>query len=1102
MSKPVFAGRRRREISVPAAVTAAAVAVVGSCVARANTVTATFVGATGSGWNTAGNWTPSGVPNNGTNGVSDYNVILGPSGIVTAMDLPGATIDTLTVNAGDQLTINPALTLNINGPTVTNNGVIQVDALTSNANLNFTANTTVSGTGSILLDDYNPYATLNSGAGATVNFSSGQTVHGVGVVNASAINNGTFNADYGGRSLVLQTGNMANNNLFEATGGGTLLINGITVNQSSAGLIKSDNTSSVSIMTSIINGGTINAASGGFINVNSSVFNAVKIGAGTTVVVQPASVLTITGGTLVDNGLIQVDTYSSNAQINFATNTTLSGTGAIFLDDNNPHPSVNTSAGAVLTQSAGHSITGSGDIDAALVNNGVVNANFPGQSLVAQISNMSNTSLFEATGGGTLAINGITLTQSGAGQILSDNLSSVSIYGGANIGGGSINASTGGTVTTSSATFTNVTIVSGTTVTVAAGTTLNIAGGSLVNNGLIRVDTLGSNADLNFTNPTSVTGTGTIALADYNPNARLTAAAGATVNLSSGQTVNGVGEIDAPLLNNGTVNASLAGHAIFLQTSAMTNNNLFEATGGGTLNVNGITVTQGAGGQIRADNISAVSIYNNANIIGGSINASTGGSVTTSSATFTSVGITTGTTVVIAASTTLNIAGGSLVNNGTILVDTFGGNADLNFTANTSVTGTGTITLQDYHPNAQITAAASANTVTFGAGQTVHGVGEIDPTVINNGTIDGDYVNQLLYLNGPITSTGTLAAANGGTLSVVGNAVLQGTGNTISAGTASFVNIASLTAAGTTISGLGTVTVTKAVFTGTTTNNGNLVIATAATATGSLNGSGTTTVNSGATFQLPRIHQGAFTVSGTATIPVVKPYVPANTVGSIGVLTINTGGTLDIGDSDLDITGTPLATVTAYVATGYNLPGGANWSGAGLTSAAAHAATSHLTALGVIQNNQGGSAIFTATKPFDGTTPGVGDVLVKYTFFGDANLDGKVDGSDYSLIDAGYQADKKTAGSATGWYNGDFNYDGTVDGSDYALIDNAFNNQGVGINSAAIVATATAQVAGPVAVPEPASIGLICAAGALLGIASSTGGTLRIGDPAARALRL
>jgi hypothetical protein len=97
-------------------------------------------------------------------------------------------------------------------------------------------------------------------------------------------------------------------------------------------------------------------------------------------------------------------------------------------------------------------------------------------------------------------------------------------------------------------------------------------------------------------------------------------------------------------------------------------------------------------------------------------------------------------------------------------------------------------------------------------------------------------------------------------------------------------------------------------------------------------------------------------------------------------------------------------------------------------------------------------------------------VLVKYTYFGDANLDGHVDGSDYSLIDNGF------LNHLTGWYNGDFNYDGVVNGSDYTLIDNAFNTQGASIASivASPDAVETAQIAGSSSsVPEPASLSLV-----------------------------
>jgi hypothetical protein len=111
-------------------------------------------------------------------------------------------------------------------------------------------------------------------------------------------------------------------------------------------------------------------------------------------------------------------------------------------------------------------------------------------------------------------------------------------------------------------------------------------------------------------------------------------------------------------------------------------------------------------------------------------------------------------------------------------------------------------------------------------------------------------------------------------------------------------------------------------------------------------------------------------------------------------------------------------------------------------------------------------------------------VLVKYTYYGDANLDGKVDGTDYSLIDASYLSEDFVNGVATnpisGWYNGDFNYDGVVDGSDYTLIDNAFNSQSNLVVNASEIAAPTAEIATPgiavapgiSAVPEPASLGL------------------------------
>jgi hypothetical protein len=151
--------------------------------------------------------------------------------------------------------------------------------------------------------------------------------------------------------------------------------------------------------------------------------------------------------------------------------------------------------------------------------------------------------------------------------------------------------------------------------------------------------------------------------------------------------------------------------------------------------------------------------------------------------------------------------------------------------------------------------------------------------------------------------------------------------------------------------------------------------------------------------------------------------------------------------------------------------GGGTWNGpSGITSSAAAQDTHRLTAVGIIQNNQNGSALFNAGNPFDGTVPAVGDFLVKYTYYGDANLDGQVDGSDYTLIDNGFN------NHLTGWINGDFNYDGKVDGSDYTLIDNAFNTQGAPVTGIDTAEIATADSA----VPEPSLLMLASIAVGLL----------------------
>jgi fibronectin-binding autotransporter adhesin len=192
--------------------------------------------------------------------------------------------------------------------------------------------------------------------------------------------------------------------------------------------------------------------------------------------------------------------------------------------------------------------------------------------------------------------------------------------------------------------------------------------------------------------------------------------------------------------------------------------------------------------------------------------------------------------------------------------------------------------------------------------------------------------------------------------------------------------------------------------------------------------------------------------------------------GSTGAWT----GKLDLVNNDLVVQNGNLAQITNQVAQGF---AGGFWDGTGgIISTSASEDSTHLTTLGVIQNSVNGAMLYSSSNPFDGANASAAtDILIKSTYYGDTNLDGEVDGSDYSRIDNAYLADQTNPTAYTGWGNGDFNYDGIINGSDYTLIDNAFNTQGADIASA--LAIPTVQINDTSQVPEPTMLTLIGMAG-------------------------
>lgn len=124
----------------------------------------------------------------------------------------------------------------------------------------------------------------------------------------------------------------------------------------------------------------------------------------------------------------------------------------------------------------------------------------------------------------------------------------------------------------------------------------------------------------------------------------------------------------------------------------------------------------------------------------------------------------------------------------------------------------------------------------------------------------------------------------------------------------------------------------------------------------------------------------------------------------LAALSISEDGTFDLGNGSLAISYTgqsPLSTILGYIASAYDH---AIWNGPGLTSSAA-------------QENGASTLGYVDTGS---------EVLVKYTWLGDLNLDGVVDSSDLAAF-----APVGTTNAT--WSQGDLNYDHVINADDYSL---------------------------------------------------------------------
>jgi hypothetical protein len=267
----------------------------------------------------------------------------------------------------------------------------------------------------------------------------------------------------------------------------------------------------------------------------------------------------------------------------------------------------------------------------------------------------------------------------------------------------------------------------------------------------------------------------------------------------------------------------------------------------------------------------------------------------------------------------------------------------------------------------------------------------------------------------------------------------------------------------------------------TLTNAGALVVSAGSNVVGSLTGGGTTSVTGGL-LSTAVLRQSGLLISGgsLAVRPAATPNSPASTT-VISSLSITGGGTLDLGNDSFVIDYapgvSPLASIRNYHFFGRS---GGTWNGAGGITSTSAAIDPDLTmgfAYVEASDLLGLSGVATAT--WGGVTVDATSLLVKYTYAGDANLNGKVDPDDLILLDRGF------ARGGSAWISGDFDYDGAVTSADYLLIDKSLARQSTPLSPTYLtqreaqfgsdyVATLVA------AVPEPTPVLGVGLAGAIL----------------------
>jgi hypothetical protein len=172
-------------------------------------------------------------------------------------------------------------------------------------------------------------------------------------------------------------------------------------------------------------------------------------------------------------------------------------------------------------------------------------------------------------------------------------------------------------------------------------------------------------------------------------------------------------------------------------------------------------------------------------------------------------------------------------------------------------------------------------------------------------------------------------------------------------------------------------------------------------------------------------------INANSSVTIGRNGSPKSLVQVTSLSVSSTAAYLDLNNNAMIIdygnNADPISTIDGLLHTGY--ASGA-WNGYGIRSTAAANDSNGLTAIGSADNQELGDTTFA------GVAVSENSVLLMYTYYGDANLDGVVNKQDVALLAVGYNFD------GSGWGNGDFTYAGSVSRQDLSLLAEGYNLQG------------------------------------------------------------